>query len=33
MGTSLRRGEAKFLGPRALALVRSLGVPVLLVAR
>ena len=33
MGTSLRRGGAKFLGPRALALVRSLGVPVLLVVR
>jgi len=33
MGTSLRRGEAPVLGRAPLALVRSLGVPVLLVAR
>ena len=32
LGTSLRRGETKFLGPRTSALVRSLSVPVLLVA-
>jgi nucleotide-binding universal stress UspA family protein len=33
LGASLRRGDSKFVGPRALALVRSLGVPVLLVVR
>ena len=33
IGTSLRRGEMKFLSPRSSALVRSLRTPVLLVAR
>jgi Kef-type K+ transport system membrane component KefB/nucleotide-binding universal stress UspA family protein len=33
LGTSLRGGDTRFLGPRTLALVRSLGLPVLLVAR
>jgi nucleotide-binding universal stress UspA family protein len=33
LGASLRRGEAKFVGPRTLGLVRSLSVPVLLVTR
>lgn len=33
LGTSLRRGETKFLGPRTLALVQSLRTPVLLIAR
>ncbi|MGD9885842.1 MAG: cation:proton antiporter [Reyranella sp.] len=33
LGASLRHGEAKFLGTRMLALVQSLPVPVLLVAR
>ena len=33
VGTSLRRGEAKFLNPRSSALVRSLRSPVLLIAR
>jgi Kef-type K+ transport system membrane component KefB/nucleotide-binding universal stress UspA family protein len=32
LGASLRRGDTKFLGPRTLALVRSLSVPVMLVA-
>jgi Kef-type K+ transport system membrane component KefB/nucleotide-binding universal stress UspA family protein len=33
LGTTLRRGESRFLGPRTLAIVQSLGAPVLLVAR
>jgi Kef-type K+ transport system membrane component KefB/nucleotide-binding universal stress UspA family protein len=33
VGTSLRQGEAKFLGPRSAALVRALRSPVLLIAR
>ena len=33
LGTALRRGDTKFLGPRALAMVQSLGVPMLLIAR
>jgi Kef-type K+ transport system membrane component KefB/nucleotide-binding universal stress UspA family protein len=33
LGTALRHGETKFLGPRTLALVQSLRTPVLLVAR
>ena len=33
LGTSLRHGETKFLGPRTLALVQSLRTPVLLIAR
>ncbi len=33
LGTSLRRGETKFLGPRTLALVQSLHMPILLIAR
>jgi nucleotide-binding universal stress UspA family protein len=33
VGTSLRRGDNKFLGPRTLALARSLRQPVLLVMR
>jgi nucleotide-binding universal stress UspA family protein len=33
LGTALRRGEAKFPGPRTLAVLQSLGVPVLLIAR
>jgi nucleotide-binding universal stress UspA family protein len=33
LGTALRRGDTKFLGPRTLAMVQSLGVPVLLIAR
>jgi Kef-type K+ transport system membrane component KefB/nucleotide-binding universal stress UspA family protein len=33
IGTSLRQGETKFLSPRSSALVRSLRVPMLLVAR
>ena len=33
LGTSLRQGETKFLGPRTLALVQSLRTPVLLIAR
>ena len=33
LGTALRRGETKFLGPRTLALVQSLRTPVLLIAR
>jgi Kef-type K+ transport system membrane component KefB/nucleotide-binding universal stress UspA family protein len=33
LGTSLRRADSKFLGPRALALVRALKRPVLLVMR
>ena len=33
LGTSLRRGDTKFLGPRTLALARSLRRPVLLVMR
>lgn len=33
LGASLRHGEAKFLGTRMLALVQSLPVPVLLIAR
>lgn len=33
LGISLRRGEIGFLGPRTLALVRSVSLPVLLVAR
>ena len=33
LGTSLRQGEAKFLGPRTSALLRVLRTPVLLIAR
>ena len=33
LGTSLRHGETKFLGPRTLGLVLSLRTPVLLIAR
>ena len=33
LGTALRRGETKFLGPRTLGLVQSLRMPVLLIAR
>ena len=33
LGTSLRQGETKFLGPRTLGLVQSLRTPVLLIAR
>jgi len=33
LGTSLRHGEDKFLGPRSQTLVQSLGRPVLLIAR
>jgi nucleotide-binding universal stress UspA family protein len=33
VGTSLRQGEARFLGPRSAALLRALRSPVLLVAR
>ena len=33
VGTSLRQGEAKFLGPRSSALLRALRSPVLLIAR
>ncbi len=33
LGTSLRHGETKFLGPRTLTLVQSLDAPVLLIAR
>jgi Kef-type K+ transport system membrane component KefB/nucleotide-binding universal stress UspA family protein len=33
LGTSLRQGEAKFLGPRSSVLVRSVNTPMLLVAR
>jgi nucleotide-binding universal stress UspA family protein len=33
LGTALRRGDVKYLGPRTLAMVQSLGVPVLLIAR
>jgi Kef-type K+ transport system membrane component KefB/nucleotide-binding universal stress UspA family protein len=33
IGTSLRRGETKFLSPRSAAIVRSLRTPVLLIAR
>jgi Kef-type K+ transport system membrane component KefB/nucleotide-binding universal stress UspA family protein len=33
LGSSLRGGDVKFVGPRSLALVRSLGLPVLLIAR
>jgi len=33
MGTSLRQGETKFLGPRTTALLRRIQTPVLLIAR
>lgn len=33
LGTALRRGEAKFPGPRTLSMIQSLGVPILLIAR
>jgi len=33
LGSSLRGGDVKFLGPRTLSLVRSLGLPILLIAR
>jgi Kef-type K+ transport system membrane component KefB/nucleotide-binding universal stress UspA family protein len=33
LGVSLRRGDNKFLGPRALALLQSLYMPVLVIAR
>ena len=33
LGTAFRRGEGKFLGPRTLGMVQSLGAPVLVVAR
>jgi len=33
VGTSLRRGETRFLSPRSSALIRSLRSPVLLIAR
>ena len=33
LGTSLRQGETKFLGPRSSALLRALRSPVLLIAR
>jgi nucleotide-binding universal stress UspA family protein len=33
LGTALRRGETKFLGPRTLGLVQALRTPVLLIAR
>jgi len=33
VGTSLRQGEAKFVGPRSAAILRALDCPVLLIAR
>jgi Kef-type K+ transport system membrane component KefB/nucleotide-binding universal stress UspA family protein len=33
LGSSLRGGDVKFLGPRSLSLVRSLGLPILLITR
>ena len=33
LGTSLRQGETKFLGPRSAALLRTIRTPVLLIAR
>ena len=33
LGTSLRQGEAAFLGPRSMALIRSLRIPVLLITK
>jgi nucleotide-binding universal stress UspA family protein len=33
LGTALRHGEAKFPGPRTLAMIQSLGAPVLLIAQ
>jgi hypothetical protein len=33
LGTALRRSDAKFPGPRTLAMIQSLGVPVLLIGR
>lgn len=33
LGTALRRGEAKFPGPRTLSMIQSLGVPILLIGR
>ena len=33
LGTALRRGEARFPGPRTLSMIQSLGVPILLIAR
>jgi Kef-type K+ transport system membrane component KefB/nucleotide-binding universal stress UspA family protein len=33
LGTALRHGEAKFPGPRTLAMIQSLGAPLLLIAR
>jgi len=33
LGTSLRQGETKFLGPRTSGLLRKLRTPVLLIAR
>ena len=33
LGTALRRGEAKFPGPRTLSMIQSLGAPVLLIGR
>jgi nucleotide-binding universal stress UspA family protein len=33
LGTSLRQGESKFLGPRSAALLRTIRTPALLIAR
>lgn len=33
LGTALRRGDTRFLGPRTLAMIQSLNAPVLLIAR
>lgn len=33
LGTSLRRTETRFLGPRSAALLRTIRTPVLLIAR
>ena len=33
LGTALRRGDAKFPGPRTLTIIQSLGMPVLLIGR
>jgi Kef-type K+ transport system membrane component KefB/nucleotide-binding universal stress UspA family protein len=33
LGTALRRGEARFPGPRTLSMIQSLGVPILLIGR
>jgi Kef-type K+ transport system membrane component KefB/nucleotide-binding universal stress UspA family protein len=33
LGTALRRGDIRFLGPRTLAMMQSLGAPILVIAR